>query len=378
MEDQSPATVASPPHSPPSPNAVAAAERGYQAESEAVLLYRALAEHEPDTRQRDRLQRIAVEEQSHAHHWAAILRQAGYTPPEIRMPLRGRLLVWIARHWGIAAIAPFLAAEEAAGALTGPGDRAMVAQERGHARVFAAIAHGGGIAEAEPWHRQGALNLRAAIFGINDGIMSNLSLVVGMAGAQGNPHLVLIAGLAGLLAGAFSMAAGEYVSVGSQREVFVHQLELERVELATNPADEARELALIYEDKGLAPADAARLAAAAIADPTAALDTLAREELGLNPQDLGSPRWAAGSSFVSFALGAVVPVLPFLSGQGGVGALLVSVGSSGLALFLVGALLAVLTGRSAWRSGLRMLGIGALAATVTYLLGHLLGAAVGT
>ncbi len=229
----------------------------------------------------------------------------------------------------------------------------------------------------ERWHRSDAGgSLRAAIFGINDGLVSNLSLVMGVAGAsQENTSFVLLAGVAGLLAGAFSMGAGEYVSVSSQRELFERQLALEREELELAPEEEEQELALIYRAKGIPKAEAERLARALMRDKGAALDTLAREELGLNPEELGSPWSVAISSFLSFASGALIPVLPYIVLSGWL-AFVLSALLSALALFGVGAAVSLFTGRGVLFSGLRMLLIGTGAATVTYGVGHLLGVAV--
>ena len=240
--------------------------------------------------------------------------------------------------------------------------------------------HGVPQAGASAEHRHRALrsggNLRAAVFGINDGLVSNAALILGIAGAQSEPRTVLVAGVAGLAAGAFSMAAGEYVSVRSQRELYEHQIGLERDELAQYPEAEAEELALIYAAKGLPRRDASRLAKKIVADPDHALDTLAREELGLDPTALGSPWGAAASSFAAFAAGALVPLAPYLFGAGP-RALPLSLGVTAVALFGIGMLLSLFTGRRAGYSGLRMLAIGALAGGVTYALGRLLGVAIG-
>jgi vacuolar iron transporter family protein len=184
--------------------------------------------------------------------------------------------------------------------------------------------------------------------------------------------VIVLSGVAGLLAGAFSMAAGEYVSMRSQREMFEYQIGLERKELVQYPEEEAEELALIYAARGLPRAEAVELAQRLIGDPENALDTLAREELGLNPDELGSPWGAAMTSFVAFAIGALVPLLPFLL-LGRSAALLTSIGMTGIALFGVGAIISLFTGRSAVRDGLRMLAIGGAAGALTYGFGSLLG-----
>ena len=222
----------------------------------------------------------------------------------------------------------------------------------------------------------GGGNLRAAVFGVNDGLVSNASLILGVAGAASEPRIIVLAGVAGLLAGAFSMAAGEYVSVRSQREMYEYQIGLERDELGAYPEEEAKELALIYEARGLPWDEAKQLADSMIADPERGLDTLAREELGLNPQELGSPWGAAASSFLSFACGALIPLLPFLFGKSP-SALFISIGLTAAALFAVGATLSLFTGRGAMSGGLRMLLIGASAGALTFAIGTLVGVGLG-
>jgi len=210
------------------------------------------------------------------------------------------------------------------------------------------------------------------VFGANDGLVSNFALIMGVAGGTGDSAVILLAGIAGLVAGAGSMAAGEWVSVRSQRELYERELEVERWELAAFPDDERDELELIYRAKGLDAAAARNLADAIMADPDVALNTLAREELGLNPGDLGSPWTAAISSFLAFAAGALVPLLPFVFATGTAG-LAASAAVSALALATVGATLSVFTGRAAWRSALRMVLIGGGAAVATYLIGSVVG-----
>ncbi|HEX4942021.1 MAG TPA: VIT1/CCC1 transporter family protein, partial [Actinomycetota bacterium] len=219
--------------------------------------------------------------------------------------------------------------------------------------------------------------LRAAIFGMNDGLVSNLSLIFGVAGAEAAADVVVIAGFAGLLAGAFSMGAGEYVSMKVQREVFEQLIHKEAHEIASQPAEELRELAEIYERKGISPETAARIAAEIMDDPELALETHAREELGIDMKEgLGSPWAAAGSSFATFSVGAVVPLLPFLFTSDET-AIVVSAGLSAVTLFAVGGAMTILTGRGVLLSGARMLAIGAVAAAITYGVGSLVGVAVG-
>ncbi|MFB3737997.1 MAG: VIT1/CCC1 transporter family protein [Candidatus Velamenicoccus archaeovorus] len=223
--------------------------------------------------------------------------------------------------------------------------------------------------------RSGAL--RAAIFGANDGLVSNVALIMGVAGAGVASEVILVAGVAGLLAGAFSMAAGEYVSMRVQREVFERLIHLEAHEIATDPDAERDELTRLYQDKGVSPDLARQLADEVMRDPRSALETHAREELGLDPREgLGNPWAAAGSSFATFAAGALVPLLPFVFSSGNA-AVLLSAALTLLALFGVGAGMSFLTGRSPLWSGARMLLIGGSAAAVTYLVGALLDVTVG-
>src|SRR6266571_1701770 len=220
-----------------------------------------------------------------------------------------------------------------------------------------------------PGGKSGAL--RAGIFGVNDGLLSNLSLIMGVAGASASNHFILLAGVAGLLAGAFSMGAGSYVSMRVQRELFERLLHLEAHEVATEPEEEHEELAKIYERKGFPPDLAERAATVIMRDPAVALETHAREELGLDPDELGSPWGAAISSFVMFAVGALIPLLPFVIGSG-TAAVVVAIPASGVAIFAVGAAMTLITGRSWLWSGARMLIVGACAAGITFGVGRLL------
>jgi vacuolar iron transporter family protein len=218
--------------------------------------------------------------------------------------------------------------------------------------------------------------LRAAIFGLNDGLVSNLSLIFGVSGSGVSGKVVVIAGFAGLLAGAFSMGAGEYVSMKVQREVFEQLIHKEAHEIATQPEEELRELAQIYQNKGIHPETAGRIAEELMKDPQVALETHAREELGIDMKEgLGSPWAAAGSSFVMFSIGALVPLVPFLF-TSGEEAVMISASLSGVTLFGVGGAMTILTGRGFLLSGTRMLAIGAVAAAITYGVGKLLGVAI--
>ncbi|MDQ3991573.1 MAG: VIT1/CCC1 transporter family protein [Actinomycetota bacterium] len=216
--------------------------------------------------------------------------------------------------------------------------------------------------------------LRAAIFGVNDGLVSNLSLLMGVSGAGVQPDVVVLAGVAGLLAGAFSMAAGEYISMRVQRELFERLIHIEAHELANDPEGETAELARIYVDRGMPEDLADQTARALMRDPAAALEVHAREELGLDPEELGSPWGAAISSFLTFSAGAFVPLVPFLFGAGATAELLAA-GLSLTALFVVGSSLTYFTGRPWPLAGGRMVLIGGVAALVTYGVGSLLGVA---
>jgi vacuolar iron transporter family protein len=349
-----------------------------------AALYRALADH-ADERRRPIFLSLAEAEERHAAHWATRLRNAGVTdlaPP--RLPFRIRVLRRLAGWFGTDTVLPIVLRAEAADADKYRGvaeaPAAMAAQEAMHGKVVAAMrggaTAGGRIAASEGRHRAGVGGaLRAAVFGVNDGLVSNFSLVMGVAGGTSNRSIVMLAGVAGLVAGAFSMASGEWVSVRSQRELYENELRIEEQELEAFPDEEREELELIYQAKGVDPAEAKALVDNIMARPDVALDTLAREELGIDPGGLASPWVAAGSSFAAFAAGAFLPVVPFFFGSG-VAAVATSAALSVLALFGVGCVISVFTGRHAGRSGLRMAAIGAVVATATFLIGKLVGVGV--
>jgi VIT1/CCC1 family predicted Fe2+/Mn2+ transporter len=216
---------------------------------------------------------------------------------------------------------------------------------------------------------------RAVVFGVSDGLVSNVALILGFAGASTNESLVRVAGLAGLLSGAVSMAAGEYGSIRAQNELVVHEIERERQSLIEEPLRETMELASIYEKRGLGPEQARRMATAVHADPDVALDVHAREELGVDPTDLPRPTVAAVASFIAFALGAFLPLIPWLFG-GGASAVIASIVIGATAAAVVGAVLATFTARSRVRTALRQVFVAAVACGVTSIVGSLLGANV--
>jgi VIT1/CCC1 family predicted Fe2+/Mn2+ transporter len=359
--------------------------RNLAEELDAACLYEAIAASEQDEEKASIFRELAETERAHAAVWAQKLEDAGAPAPPHRVGLRTRLLSALARRGGAATVLPIMRSIEdgaEAGYAGQPDAKAlgMDRQEQSHARVFSALSAQDGrasIASVETWHRgsRGG-SLRAAVFGANDGLVSNFSLIMGVAGAAPGQGVILLTGMAGMLAGAFSMAAGEYVSVRSQRELFEHEIRKERDELESSPEEERKELELIYRAKGIPREQAAELARSIIASPGSALDTLAREELGLDPSELGSPWTAAFSSFFAFVGGAVIPLVPFffLEGAHGVAS---SAGLSALALFAVGALIALFTGKGALYGGFRMAAIGGAVALVTNTLGRLIGVSLG-
>ncbi|HET7008843.1 MAG TPA: VIT1/CCC1 transporter family protein [Candidatus Binatia bacterium] len=371
------------PHAQSSPADIARYGQNYLIEMDGIELYRALAAAEKDDKRADIFRKIVRAEERHAQRWIRLIQAAGGVLPTYRRSLRVRLLGWLARRFGTDRVVPIVSALEARdepGYLNQSEAEGLPAEERAHSRVLREMGEGpdskDDIVGREAWHmasRGGSL--RAAVFGINDGLVSNFSLVMGFAGAEAKPEYILLAGCAGLLAGSFSMAAGEYVSVRAQRELFEQQIAMEKQELEMSPKEEEEELALIYQAKGIPEADARTMARRIVENPRTAIDTLAREELGLDPSQLGSPWVAAVSSFAAFIVGAMVPVIPYII-TSGAAAFLASALFSCLALFGVGALLSIFSARGALFSGARMLGIGLFASAVTYLVGWLLGVSV--
>jgi VIT1/CCC1 family predicted Fe2+/Mn2+ transporter len=354
----------------------------YADEIAGSALYRGLAEYASDDR-RDVFLQLADSEERHAEHWARLLRREGVEPKKVRAPFRVRALCFLARHLGTEAVLPIMLRTEAAEADRYRDDdeatSQMAQQEAAAGRTIAAmqgIPTGGRIARSEGRHRAGVGGaLRATVFGVNDGLVSNFSLVMGVAGGTNDKSIVVLAGIAGLVAGAFSMASGEWISVRSQRELYERELRIEEEELAAFPDEEREELELIYRAKGVSATAAHELVASIMDKKEIALDTLAREELGLDPSRLGSPWVAAFSSVGAFAFGALVPLVPFMVSSD-TSATIVSACLSVAALFAVGALTSVFTGRHAGRAGLRMALIGAVVAAVTFGIGSAVGANV--
>jgi VIT1/CCC1 family predicted Fe2+/Mn2+ transporter len=363
-----------------------------QGEIDAIALYSLLLEKEESQAVKDFYARMVEVETIHADVWRTQLTAAGVDTSGMGAAWRTRVLMFIANHFGPSLVVPTIAEREASDqAMYDDQPEAlarMPGDERSHARLFRELAagrgvEGGAIARIEGRHRgSGGNQLRAAVLGANDGLVSNLSISMGVAGAAqgasagGNP--VLIAGLAGMLAGALSMAIGEWLSVQSARELFAHQVKVEREELLNVPDEEEEELKLIYQAKGLT-ADQARLMAQSVmgGELNRAVDTLAREELGIDPDELGGSAWVAAiTSFVLFAAGAIVPILPFVFASG-TPAIVASIIVSAVALMVVGAAITVVTGSSVIKTGGRQVLLGLFAAAVTFGLGALVGRAVG-
>jgi len=355
-------------------------------ERDGAALYEGLARLEKNPERARSFAELAEGERRHADVWLRKLQKEGVTLPPDRPSSRIRAMLWLARRLGTAAVLPYVVEAEAGDAdkySRQGGDAAPLAdEERAHQVVLAGLGKGqplearAAIAVRERWHRGGrAGSIRAAVFGMNDGLVSNLSLVLGVAAAGAESHALAVTGFAGLLAGAFSMSVGEYTSVASQRDILKRQVDLERRELAEAPEEEAAELALIFKQKGLSTEQASRTAAELLKNPEHALDTLVREELGLDPADLGSPWRAASSSFVTFAVGAAIPLVPFLLLRPGPAAVAAAV-AAGIVLAAVGGLVGFLSGTPAWKGSVRMVGLAALAAGATWLVGRVFGSAV--
>ncbi len=356
-----------------------------KAERNATLLYERLAGTESNADLAAVYRKLAETERGHMRFWEGKLREAGVAPPPFRPTWRTRVLGALAARFGAGFVLPTIAGIEGqAGAEYDGQPEAEAAglprHERSHARIFRQLAktgsglEGSAVARFEGRHRAAGGNaLRAGVLGANDGLVSVFSLVMGVAGAGVDNRTILLTGFAGLLSGALSMALGEWLSVQSSRELYQHQLDIERAELAEVPEEEKAELALIYQAKGM-PADTARqMADRLLSDEATALDTLAREELSIDPAELGGSAWTAAiTSFVLFAIGAIVPVFPylFLTGMTGI---IASAAVSALGLFLVGAAITLMTGRNALVSGLRQVLFGLAAAAVTFGIGHLIG-----
>lgn len=358
-------------------------------ETDGAALYRLLAEAESDPNLKIIFERMAASEDRHKALWERKLREAGHDVPRFKVSRRVKLLGWLARRFGTGAVSPIVTRMEVnaqAGYDHVPAAESagLPAEERSHARLFREIGRtrasesaGQNIAMVEGRHRGGSGNaLRAAVLGVNDGLVSSLSLVFGVAGASPGRSVVFLTGVAGLLAGSLSMALGEWISVRSSAESFERQMRIEKEELELLPEEEEAELALIYQAKGIGVEEARQLAHSIIANKETALDTLAREELGMSAGESGNAWVAAVTSFLLFAVGASLPVIPWAF-FGGPSAAVTSGVLAGLGLFGAGALTTLFTGRGLLYSGARMLVFGLAAAAITFGVGRVIGVNVG-
>jgi vacuolar iron transporter family protein len=347
-------------------------------EKESAWLYQKVAAAEPDPRKRNLFLQLAAAAEEQAAKWegsgardaTAALSPTPAAPKLTFTPsLRARIVAQLLTRLGPRPLRSVLAAMKLRGLSV---YSAPVSSVPGHPMPTS-------LSDVGARHRAGlGSNLRASVFGVSDGLVSNASLVLGVAGAGAANTYVLLTGTAGMLAGALSMAAGEYVSVRSQREMYEYQIALEREEVAEYPEEEAEELALIYQARGLELEQAREVSHALLAHPEQALDVLAREELGLNPDDLGSPSGAALSSFISFALGAAVPLVPFVTTRStGTTTLVTTAAMTCIALFCIGMVLSLFTGRDALKGALRMVLIGTGAGVISFIVGRALGVAIG-
>jgi len=361
--------------------------RYLRAEQEAVALYASLLETESHPRRAEIFRELMESEQRHVWHWAEKLGMTSSEVASSRFTFRVRALGFVARILGAVRILPVVLMIEGDDTVMYRGDpeasQVMLEGEE-HAKKLRGMKEGKysiGDFKESSWQGSTASGaFRAGVLGVNDGLVSNFGLVWGVAGgvvsAKADSEIVLLAGLAGLTAGAFSMAAGEYVSMRAGRDLAEYRIEMEREELRELPEEERQELTLIYELKGLTPSEAENLADRVMQDKDVALDVMVREELGLNPRQLGSPWSSALSSFLAFACGAIVPVSPYIF-LAGSQAFAVSGILSAFALFCVGGVLAFLSAKNAAWGGVRMLLIGVFAALITYSVGSVVGVTLG-
>lgn len=355
-------------------------------ETDGAALYRALARTEKDQRLAGVYSRLAETEDRHRQVWEDKLRAAGHKVPRFRKSWRVRVMSWMAARFGANSVSGIISRMESEAYHMYDDEPDAVAaglpaEERSHARLFREIANESkpgqafDIAAVEGRHSGVSGNaIRAAVLGANDGLVSNLSLVMGVAGAASGGNIVMVTGVAGLLAGALSMALGEWISVQNSAEYYQRQVAVERDELTEMPEEEREELVLIYQAKGFDEASARRMADRVFANHELALATLVREELGLGEEEEANPWTAAIVSFLTFSAGALMPVLPWFvfDGNAGIaGSLLLS----GVGLAATGAIITLFTGRGVLFSAGRMLGFGMAAAAITYAIGTAIGSA---
>jgi len=360
--------------------------RNWRDERDSAALYAALAAAERNPRLSRVFGKLAAAEREHAEFWEQQLRQSGIAVPEFRSSARTRLMATLARRFGAGFVIPSITARELADrdrylAQDDAHAAGLTAAERGHAAVMRAVGAYGDLPEGSAdatatGARAFANNLRAAVLGANDGLASNFCLIMGVAGGGASASTILLTGIAGLVAGACSMALGEWLSVTNAREMARSQIDRAVPPAGETPPEDRSQLALFYEAKGMSEDDARRIAQRILARDPDAVERHARETLGVDASTLGdNPASAAAHSFTLFAAGAIVPVIPFffLSVSR---AIACSIAASLFALFAIGATTSFFTGRSAIYSGLRQITIGALAAAVTFIAGRMIGAVI--
>lgn len=361
--------------------------KNWQDEMDGAETYSQMATVEKDEKIAALYRRLAETEKKHATHWEKKLLAARVAVPTYRPSWQTRVLRWLIRHAGSELVLPTLHSQEQRTSKDYRKQQAgddMAADERSHAILLQQLVktskgmEGSTLARIEGRHRGAGGNaLRAAVLGSSDGLISNYNLIMGVAGAAMSSSNILLTGLAGLLAGAISMAMGEWISVQSSRELFEKQLATEKEEIETAPEEEIEELVLIYQARGLSEATARTMATQIMSNKEDALETLAREELGIDPAELGGSAWeAAIASFLFFAIGAVIPVLPYLFLQG-LPATVTSAISGAAGLFLIGAAITLFTGQSVLRSGVRQTLFGVVSALITFGVGHWIGVSIG-
>jgi vacuolar iron transporter family protein len=371
----------------------------WQREVDGTVLYRTLSEIEKQPELASVYRKMADNEEKHTLYWEKKLHGAGVKNIQRKLSWRSKILNLLAKKFGAGFILPTLTTNEQLtsseyDSQAGSDIGWMSADEKSHARLLSAVAGqharllsavagqvdgmpGGDIAQMEGRHRNSGGNaLRAAVLGANDGLVSILSLTMGAAGANLPGKGVLITGIAGLLAGAGSMALGEWLSVQSSRELYQRQIAIEEEEISTHPEDEKEELALIYEAKGLPKKRAMEMATQISSNKKHFIDALSREELGINPKEMGGSPWvAAYTSFLLFAFGAFIPLFPYIFFQGST-AIILSLSLGALALFMTGAAITLMTGKNIWISGFRQVFVGLIAAALVFGVGRLIGVTI--
>ena len=360
--------------------------KNIQTEIDACFLYQKLAAHEPDALLANVFRQMSEIEKGHAEAFA---RKENIPLENLLQPSwRAKTLNAVGKIFGYDYVLGALMDTEkgisnAVISTKKKNKQEITGAETTHVTILRSILEkekkvsGAQLSKFESRHRSvGGNAIRAAVLGGNDGLVSNFSLIMGIAGASAGQEGVLLAGLAGLLAGALSMSLGEWISVKSSQELYENQMQLEMEELETNPEGEMKELALIYMAKGIPEEQAHQMAAGIMKDKSLAHEILVKEELGINAEELkGSAVEAAVYSFILFAIGAVIPVIPFMF-TGGTQAIVISVSASAVGLFLIGAAITLFTGRNVWFSGFRQVLFGLAAAAVTFGIGKLIGVSI--